>query len=297
MSIDASRDDLLHRIEKLEEEIEVLRQSEEELRAFSAGLEQHNRDLQDFVYITAHDLQEPLSLIQAFGERLHSRYGNSLSEHGHRYLERIENTAARMQTLIRGLLMYSRVTTEAQTFADTDLAIVISEVLTDLEVRLEQSEARVEVASMPVIIADPLQMRQLFQNLIGNALKFSQENRQPIVKISSRLLPSEKNGRKYLEISVQDNGIGFDKKYQHRIFSIFQRLHSRNLYEGTGIGLTICKMIVERHDGTIHATGEPGNGAVFTISLPLHPKIKVAESIDQQEIGEALTEENTTGAL
>jgi light-regulated signal transduction histidine kinase (bacteriophytochrome) len=278
MSSNASRDDLLRRIGKLEAETAILRQSEQELRDFAKSLEQHNRDLQDFVYITAHDLQEPLHLIQAFGERLNTRYGNSLSDHGRRYLERIENTAARMQTLIQGLLLYSKATTETQTFVDTDLAVIINEVLTDLEVRLEQSGARVEVGHLPVIVADPLQMRQLFQNLIGNALKFRQEDRQTMVKISCQRLPPEKNDREYLQICVQDNGIGFDKKYKQRIFNIFQRLHNHKRYEGTGIGLTTCKMIVERHAGTIQATGEPGNGAVFTITLPLLPQQEVEET-------------------
>jgi light-regulated signal transduction histidine kinase (bacteriophytochrome) len=259
---------LIDRIGELENAIKQLRLEKRELHEFAAGLEQHNRDLQDFVYITAHDLREPLGLIQAFGERLRSRYGDTLSEHGSLYLQRIETTAARMQSLIQGLLLYSRVTTEEHSFVSTDLGEIVQEVLTDLVVSIEQSGARIEVGELPVIESDPLQMRQLFQNLVGNALKFRREEKALVVRLSSELLPPAADGRDYCRITVQDNGIGFDIKYQLRIFSIFQRLHKRTEYEGTGIGLTICKMIVERHAGKIEARGEPGAGATFIIKLP-----------------------------
>ncbi len=258
---------MIGRIGDLEKAVKQLQLEKRELHEFAAGLEQRNRDLQDFVYITAHDLQEPLGLIQAFGERLSSRYGDTLSEHGRLYLQRIESTAARMQNLIQGLLRYSRVTTEAHSFVETDLGEIVREVLADLEVRIEQSGTRIEVGELSVIDSDPLQMRQLFQNLVGNALKFRRNGKTSVVKISSELLPAAA-GREYCRITVQDNGIGFDAKYQHRIFNIFQRLHKRIEYEGTGIGLTICKMIVERHAGMIEARGEPGTGATFIIKLP-----------------------------
>ncbi len=259
--------DLIARIGELEKASTQLKLEKKELHAFAASLERSNRDLQDFVYITAHDLQEPLGLIQAFGERLHSRYGDTLSEHGRQYLQRIESTAARMQTLIQGLLLYSRVTTEAHSFVETDLGEIVREVLADLEVRIEESGARIEVGELPVIDADPLQMRQLFQNLVGNAMKFRRKGKVSVVRIASELLPAAA-GRECCRITVRDNGIGFDTQYQHRIFSLFQRLHTRTEYEGTGIGLTICKMIVERHAGKIEARGETGAGATFIIKLP-----------------------------
>ena len=268
------------RIGELEQAVEQLQLEKRELHEFAAGLEQRNRDLQDFVYITAHDLQEPLGLIQAFGERLRSRYGGTLSEHGSLYLQRIESTAARMQNLIQGLLLYSQVTTEAHSFVETDLGEIVREVLTDLEVRIEQSGARIEVNERPIIESDPLQMRQLFQNLVGNALKFSSKGKPSVVRISSELVPPATDSREYCRITVQDNGIGFDTKYQHRIFSIFQRLHKRTEYDGTGIGLTICKMIVERHAGMIEAKSEPGMGATFIIELPC----RQAEDTGQETI-------------
>jgi len=268
MVSNATHADLIGRIGELENAIKQLQLEKRELHEFAVGLEQRNRDLQDFVYITAHDLQEPLGLIQALGERLRSRYGDTISEHGRLYLQRIESTAARMQNLIQGLLLYSRVTTEAHSFVSTDLGEIVQDVLTDLDVRIEQSGARIEVGELPVIESDLLQMRQLFQNLVGNALKFRRKGKASVVRISSELLPPAAGGRDYCQITVQDNGIGFDTKYQHRIFSIFQRLHKRTEYEGTGIGLTICKMIVERHAGMIEARGEPGTGATFIIKLP-----------------------------
>jgi light-regulated signal transduction histidine kinase (bacteriophytochrome) len=299
MPDNATREALLRRIVQQEQEIERLQRSEEKLHAFAAALEQHNRDLQDFVYITAHDLQEPLNLIQAFGERLHTRYGDTLSDHGRRYLKRIDNTAARMKNLIQGLLMYSRVTGEAQSFTTVDLTTVIREVLADLEVRIEQTGARIELGKLPALTADPLQMRQLFQNLLGNALKFRHKNRQPVIKISAaNQAPAPKaDGLDYCRIRVEDNGIGFEKKYQHRIFSIFQRLHNRTQYEGTGIGLTICKMIVERHDGSIHAEGQPGRGATFIISLPVSRPASDADPLAQCESEESPAENHTIPAL
>jgi light-regulated signal transduction histidine kinase (bacteriophytochrome) len=286
----ATSADLIDRIGELENAIKQLQFEKRELHEFAAGLEQHNRDLQDFVYITAHDLQEPLGLIQAFGERLRSRYGDTLSEHGSLYLQRIESTAARMQSLIQGLLLYSRVTTESHSFVSTDLGEIVREVLTDLEARIEHSGARIEVGELPVIESDPVQMRQLFQNLIGNALKFSRKGRTSMVRLSSELLPPATDGRDYCRITVQDNGIGFDTKYQHRIFSIFQRLHKRTDYEGTGIGLTICKMIVERHAGKIEARGEPGTGATFIIKMPCRQTVETSQDGLRKEPDEEVPE-------
>jgi light-regulated signal transduction histidine kinase (bacteriophytochrome) len=300
MPDNATREALLRKIVQQEQEIERLQRSEEKLHAFAAALEQNNRHLQDFVYITAHDLQEPLNLIQAFGERLHTRYGDALSDHGRRYLKRIENTAVRMKNLIEGLLMYSRVTGEAQSFTIVDLTTVIHEVLADLEVRIERTGARIKLGKLPALIADPLQMRQLFQNLLGNALKFRHKGRPPLIIISTasqRASAPGTDGPEYCRICVKDNGIGFEKKYQHRIFSIFQRLHNRTQYEGTGIGLTICKMIVERHDGSIHAEGRPGRGATFIISLPVSRLASQANPPGQCETEESPAEDHTIPAF
>jgi light-regulated signal transduction histidine kinase (bacteriophytochrome) len=171
--------------------------------------------------------------------------------------------AARMRTLISDLLLYSQVTTRVQPFARTDLARVAREVLADLETSIAESGGRVEVGELPVIDADALQMRQLLQNLLGNALKYRQKDTPPVVRLCCS------NGGQHCTITVSDNGIGFNEKYAGKIFRMFVRLHGRAEYEGSGIGLAICRKIVERHGGTIVATCTAGEGATFTVTLPV----------------------------
>lgn len=234
-------------------------------------LSRSNEELQEFAFVASHDLQEPLRKIKTFGDRLKASCGDVLSEQGRDYLERMQNAARRMQTLIEDLLTLSRVTTRAQPFVAVDLLQVTQEVLSDLEISIQQTGATIEIGELPVIDADPLQMRQLLQNLIGNALKFHQKEIQPIVKIYSQLLydPEHVSGEQ-CQIIVEDNGIGFNEKYLDRIFNVFQRLHGRSEYDGTGIGLAICRKIVERHQGSITARSEPGQGAKFIVTLPIH---------------------------
>ncbi len=238
--------------------------AEEQLRVYADRLEQSNRELQDFASVAAHDLQEPLRKIQAFGDRLSTRFSMELSEEGRDYLSRMLISAGRMRRLIDDLLTYSRVATQGKPFEPTDLNHILSEVLSDLELRIEQVKGEVDADPLPSLEADPSQMRQLFQNLIANALKFHQPSTRPIVRISAA-----KSLGGFYEISVADNGIGFDEKYLDRIFTIFQRLHGRQEYEGTGVGLAVCRRIVERHGGTITAKSRPGRGACFLIHLPL----------------------------
>jgi signal transduction histidine kinase len=246
------------------------------LEVYAGRLEQSNRELESFAYITSHDLREPLRKVAVFGDRLRSGYGEALDERGLLYLVRMQDAATRMETLIDGLLTYSRVTSKAQPFAPVDLSQVAREVVSDLEVRIEQVDGRVEIANLPSIDADALQMQQLLQNLIGNALKFHREDEPPLVKVHAQLL----NGRGDLpvkegttaercRITVTDNGIGFDEKYLDRMFQAFQRLHSRSEFEGTGIGLATCRKIVERHGGEITAQSRPGQGATFIVTLPV----------------------------
>ncbi|HEY6804911.1 MAG TPA: CHASE3 domain-containing protein [Pyrinomonadaceae bacterium] len=248
------------------------RLAEDQSRAFTAELERSNRELQDFAFVASHDLQEPLRKIQAFGDRLNSKYGEAISAEGRDYLERMMNAARRMHVLINDLLTFSRVTTKGQPFAEVDLNRVAREVLNDLEVRIRDSGGQVEVDELPVIEADPLQMRQLLQNLIGNALKFHQAGKPSEVRVESRTVvgPSQ-NGRgsgDWFQIEIADNGIGFDEKYLDRIFTPFQRLHGRQEYEGTGMGLAVCRRIVERHGGEITARSQPGHGTTFLVTLP-----------------------------
>ena len=241
------------------------------LAQYTVQLERSNRELVDFAFVASHDLQEPLRKIQAFGERLRSRSAQ-LDEQALDYLARMQNAAARMQTLIQDLLAFSRVTTKAQPFRSVALDEVLKEVLSDLEVRIEQVGATVEAGPLPRLVADRTQMRQLLQNLIANALKFRDKERSPVVKLSARTV-QDPGGGEQLELSVKDNGIGFEPKYAERIFGLFQRLHGRTEYEGSGVGLAICRKIAERHGGSITATGVPGHGATFTVTLPLrHPE-------------------------
>lgn len=239
-----------------------------ELREFADKLEKSNMELQSFAHIASHDLQEPLRKVMSFGDRLAAKYTDALGDQGCDYLNRMQTAAKRMQHLINGLLMFSRVTTKAQPFQPVDLSTVANEVLSDLEIRIQETQGKVEIEHLPTLNADPLQMRQLFQNLIGNALKFNKKNEPPLVKVSvNRNDTSEKA---YCQLKFEDNGIGFDEQYADRIFGVFQRLHGRNEYEGSGIGLSVCRKIVERHGGMITAKSSPGEGAKFIVTLPVN---------------------------
>ncbi len=254
----------------------ALRESEEKLREFAGQLERSNRELQDFAYVASHDLQEPLRKIVVFGERLKDKAASQLQPETLDYLERMQKAAGRMQTLINDLLSFSRVTSKAQPFTPVDLARTAHEVVDDLEGRIEMTKGRVELGELPVIEAEPLQMRQLIQNLIGNALKFRRPEEPPVVKIQAKVfsgvLPQSAHGapeQTLCELTVSDNGIGFDEKYLDRIFNVFQRLHTRTEYEGTGMGLAIARKIALYHHGEITAKSAPGQGATFVVTLPV----------------------------
>ena len=254
---------------------ENLRNSRDMLEGQTQRLARSNSELEQFAYVTTHDLQEPLRKVQAFGDLLVSKSGDSLSEEGNGYLRRMQDAARRMQTLINDLLSFSRVSTQVQPYVAVDLTELTQEVLSDLEPLITGNGGRVDVGELPTIDADPTQMRQLQQNLISNALKFHKPEEPPLVRISGRLLNGHEgsvSGRSLsegtCEITVEDNGIGFDEKYLDRIFTVFQRLHGRDTYEGTGIGLATCRKIVERHGGRITARSRPGEGARFIVTLP-----------------------------
>ena len=250
---------------KITRDLTERKNAEDELRSVVDRLRRSNRELEQFASIAAHDLQEPLRKIQAFGGRLRSASGArpALDEQSTDYLNRMLSAAERMRRLINDLLAFSRVTTRPEPFVAVDLSAVVQDVLTDLEVRLHESGGRVEVTSLPTAMAAPSQMRQLFLNLLGNAIKFRRSSEAPLVVICG----DERDGM--ARIVVRDNGIGFEPQYRERIFDIFQRLHGRQEYEGTGIGLAICRKIIDRHGGTITADGQPGVGATFTFTLPL----------------------------
>jgi signal transduction histidine kinase len=256
---------LIGGLRKSRDELELrVEERTTELKTFMARLEQSNQALQDFASIASHDLQEPLRKVGTFGSMLKQKYSEVLEEQGNSYLYRVLDANQRMQSLQTGLLEYSRVTTKANPFVKVDLREIVTEVLSDLEVRIQGTSAEVRVAELPVVDGDPTQMRQVFQNLIGNALKFHKEGEKPVIEVWS----AEADGN--LQIVVEDNGIGFEEQYLGKIFAPFQRLHGRSSqYEGTGMGLTICKKIVERHGGSITAKSTPDTGAKFIIQFPM----------------------------
>ncbi len=281
-----ARDELELRVDERTEELRKVNAS---LQSFTAKLEQSNQALQDFASIASHDLQEPLRKVTSFGNLLKQQHGDSLGEQGKDFLNRMLNATERMQTLLKSLLDYSRVSSRAEPFKKIELSTLIDEVLSDLEVRIEKSGGKVELGELPAIHADPNQMRQLFQNLIGNALKFHKEGEPPIVRISCTPAGDIGHGAgrgcgagagagpgpeptpeiaESVRIAIEDNGIGFDEKYLDRIFAPFQRLHGKSQYEGTGMGLAICKKIAERHGGSLTARSKPGEGATFVLTIP-----------------------------
>jgi signal transduction histidine kinase len=257
------------------EEIELIRTSanfaalaiqnynaKNDLKSYAEELERSNNDLKDFAHIASHDLQEPLRKISVFSDRLRDT-GSQLSEKHRDYLSRIGNAAQRMRALIDDLLKLSQVTAKGQPFQKVDLEKTACEVIEDLEARIIETRGTVKQGYLPTIDADPFQMRQLFQNLIGNALKYHTVDTPPVVHLDSQL---NQNGD--WDISVQDNGIGLDEKFAEKIFVPLERLHGNSSYEGTGIGLAICKKITSRHGGRITVKSKPGEGSKFIVTLP-----------------------------
>ncbi len=263
---------------------DALRSSERKLRQFTVQLERSNRELQDFAYVASHDLQEPLRKIVVFGERLKEKNSGNMGPDALDYLERMQRAASRMQTLINDLLTFSRVTTKAQPFAPVNLAEVAGGVVEDLEGRIELVKGRVELGDLPVIDAEPLQMRQLLQNLIGNALKFRRPEEPPVVKVAAEVIPDPATpDKKLCRLTISDNCIGFDEKYLDRIFNVFQRLHTRNEYEGTGMGLAIVRKIALYHGGDITAKSKPGEGSTFILTVPMVHHLEAPTENQNQE--------------
>lgn len=228
-----------------------------------------NQELESFARAASHDLQEPLRKVQRFGSLLRMSRAEQLDEQGLDFLDRMINAADRMSALIDGLLSLARVTSKGAPFVPCDLNILLSEVLDDLQVRIEDTQAEIDAGPLPSIDADPVQMRQLFQNLIGNGLKYQPAGNQPkIVVRAERLVRARPVEHLCWRLTFTDNGIGFRQEEADRIFGVFSRLHGRGKYEGSGVGLSICRKIAERHHGEISATSEPGKGATFTVILP-----------------------------
>ncbi len=250
--------------------------AEERLRGAMREIENANQELREFVYIASHDLQEPLRKVSTFGDRLKRHLGSALDEKGADYLARMISASERMSLLIEDLLAFSRVTTRAKPFEPVDLGAVLKEALEDLEMAVRDAGAAVSADPLPVIDADYTQMHQLFLNLIGNSIKYRRTGEPCRIAIRMVINDTERElcGKRYsagklILVAVEDNGIGFDEKYADRIFGVFQRLHGKGEYKGTGVGLAICKKIVDRHNGGIEVKSRIGEGSRFTVILPL----------------------------
>lgn len=259
------------------------------LKKLTVELQRSNQNLQQFAYVASHDLQEPLRKIQSFGDILINQYSAGLASNGVDIIQRMQVAATRMSALIRDLLTYSRLSVQAESFVTVSLEQIASEVISDLELAIHKTEGTVLIDPLPVVQGSPLQLRQLFQNLVSNALKFRKATVPPRVQISSRkvsgsaisgdlVTPGEEmihhtdvaaDAQQFWEISVADNGIGFDRKYAERIFQVFERLHGKDKYDGTGIGLAICQKVVMIHDGSIAVQSQPDDGSTFLIYLPV----------------------------
>jgi signal transduction histidine kinase len=258
----AQRDRVERQVDRRTEE---LREEIGRRRRYADALQRSNRELEHFAYIASHDLQEPLRKVRSFGDMLRAEAGDVLDDTARDYLRRMQDAAERMQALIQGLLAYSRVTTQAQPFERVQLQETVRQVVDDLAIRLKETGGEVRAEDLPEIEADPVQMRQLLQNLIINGLKFHRKGAPPEVRITCEVLADQS-----CRIRVRDNGVGFDPREAKRLFQPFQRLHSRAEFEGTGMGLAVCQKIAERHGGTIAADSTPGEGSVFTVTLPCH---------------------------
>ena len=258
--------------EKLKKEVAL---HTKELAQNNSDLEKMNSELQSFAYISSHDLQEPLRKIQMFAGVLLEREFENLSDKGKNKFERIQSAANRMQTLINDLLAYSRTETEERVFETTSLKELFTDAKNDLREEIRNKNATIELTSNCKVEVIPFQFRQLLYNIMSNSLKYSKENTPPIIKIKGEIVNSSEidddrltKNRNYVHISLSDNGIGFDNNFSEKIFEVFQRLHTRQDYVGTGIGLAIAKKIVQNHNGFISAKGLPGAGAIFEIYIP-----------------------------
>lgn len=256
-------------------DITQVKKVENELKRNLRELKRSNTELEEFAYAASHDLQEPLRKITTFGSRFKHKYGDLVGSEGQMYIDRMQTASDSMRVLIDNLLDLSRVTRADHMFEPVDLGKLVRLAQSDLEILIDESKASIVVADLPVVEGIPTQLRQMFTNLLSNALKFAKLGTMPLIEISGERLGRREMeehflvaDKTYFRIDVKDNGIGFDQEYEEKIFQIFQRLHGKSDYPGSGIGLSICKRIAERHQGLISATGKTGEGAVFSIILP-----------------------------
>jgi light-regulated signal transduction histidine kinase (bacteriophytochrome) len=255
----------------------VILQYQKDLESKNMELLQINSELASFAYVASHDLQEPLRKIKTFTTRILEREKGSFPDEIKNYFNRIVSATGRMQDLIVALLDYSRTNTSDVVYAPTNLNLVVDEVKTTLREQIEDKKAVIESSKLPTLKVIPFQFQQLFLNIISNAIKYRNPEMPPHIKITAGIVPVSEaqadtslKDKDYWKIQIVDNGIGFEQKYADKIFELFQRLHGKSEYEGTGIGLAICKKIVNNHGGFIKATGQPGQGSTFSIYLPVN---------------------------
>ncbi|HVU55543.1 MAG TPA: response regulator [Puia sp.] len=264
----------------LELEINERKASEEKVNELNrqlleniARLEQANKDLDLFAFMASHDLQAPLRKIRMFSDRLLSDHLQHLNKDGQLYLSRIQEVSKRMQDLINDILRFSKISGERENFEEVDLNDVMKEVISEMEGPIREKQAEILLESLPVLPVNAVLMGPLFSNLISNSLKYSKKQVPPQIRIRHEMTNAVTNGKdmdaRYCRIIIEDNGIGFDQKYAEQIFDMFRRLHPNAEYEGTGIGLALCKKIVEKHKGFISARSRQGEGSTFIVSLPL----------------------------
>lgn len=254
------------------ENLKQLKSKNDELESMNIALELSNHDLQQFASVASHDLQEPLRKIQIFSHLLQDKFKEELTELPRQYLEKITSAAKRMKALIVDILNYSRLSAKDNPFEKTDLNPVISELLEDMEFTIREKNATIVVGDLPIVEVNRGQIRQVLQNLISNAIKFSKKDNHPFIEIFHKQETGNENPDQYCCLHIRDNGIGFDKKYSNTIFDLFEKLHSKDDYEGTGIGLSIAKKIIDKHGGNIKVFSKVGVGTEFMISLPLNQK-------------------------
>jgi PAS domain S-box-containing protein len=258
----------------IKENTRQLKAKNDELELMNVALELSNHDLQQFASVASHDLQEPLRKIQIFTHLFKDKFYDQLADLPKQYLEKITSAADRMKVLIVDILNYSRLSAKDNQFVKTDLNAIISELLDDMEFTIKEKKAKIVVSDLPDLEINRGQIRQVFQNLISNAIKFAKTNTNPVIEVYSKDSNEENMlkdvSKDFCYIHIKDNGIGFEEKYAKSIFNLFEKLHSKDVYEGTGIGLAIAKKIVEKHHGNINVVSEVGVGTEFIISLPLN---------------------------
>ncbi|MGZ4033628.1 MAG: response regulator [Bacteroidia bacterium] len=279
----------------LENEINERKNSELNVKALNIQLlknidklESANKDLDRFAFMASHDLQEPLRKIRTFSQLLYSQFQDQMNDESRMYINRIQTATMRLQDLIRDIMTFSRISVEKNAFIKTDLNLLVADVLSEMDSTIDELNAKITIEELPDLFVNPVLIRPLFQNLINNALKYSKKHVTPVIHIYADFPKDNEENlpeNKYCRIFVEDNGIGFEQKYAEQIFKMFQRLHHKNEYEGTGIGLALCKKIVEEHNGYIYAKGEPGKGSTFIVTLPLANKsVAVTDNMDQAEL-------------